>query len=221
VWVHEEHRADRQRHLSADRIGHQGTAALVGNVRELHLLRAGDLRHRQVPKAAGADRSEGHGLFFRRGEHVAEIAVGLRRVRDDRHRRRADQHHRRDVLQRVEGNVRDERRIHGVRIEDDAQRVAVGRRGGDGLRADGSGCAAAILDHELLAELRRELRGEDARDLVDRAARREGDDDLHRLRGPRLRERGERRCQHRGKQRDQERSLHRNPHANMNRKVGE
>jgi hypothetical protein len=63
-------------------------------------------------------------------------------------------------------------------------RVAVGRRLGDGRCADISGRAGTVLDHELLAELGAQFLRDGASERVGRAAGREGDHHRDRTRGP-------------------------------------
>jgi hypothetical protein len=70
------------------------------------------------------------------------------------------------------------------------QRVAVRLGAKHELRAQIAAGTGAALDDELLAEARRELLRSRAREEVGGAARREGNDDAHRLRRIRLRERG-------------------------------
>ena len=57
------------------------------------------------------------------------------------------------------------------------QRVAVGRALDEGARADQAGAAGAVVDHDLLAERARKLLGDDARQRVDAAAGRIGNDE--------------------------------------------
>ena len=52
----------------------------------------------------------------------------------------------------------------------DQQRVAIGRRGGDRLEGHGAAAARPVLHHELLADLGRELRGDQPRVQVGIAA---------------------------------------------------
>jgi len=66
-----------------------------------------------------------------------------------------------------------------VRQSADEQRVAVGRRRRDGLRADERAAARAVLDDERLAELRRQALGDEAPDHVVAAAGRARHDDVH------------------------------------------
>ena len=63
-----------------------------------------------------------------------------------------------------------------------AQRVAVGRALGDDLEADAAVGAAAIVDHQRLAERRLRARRERPRHQIGAAARREADDQPHRPR---------------------------------------
>jgi hypothetical protein len=66
----------------------------------------------------------------------------------------------------------------------DDQCVAVGRGLGADSHADDARRAAAIIDHDLLAERGAKLVGNDARDRIDAAAGREGHD--HRDRAHRI-----------------------------------
>ena len=113
-----------------------------------------------------------------RGEHVLEILVRLHRAGGDRHRRGADDHHRLEILHRVERQLGIERLVHRVGVEDEHEGVAVGRALRHVLGADDAGGAGAVLDDELLLERLAELGGEQARQRVDRAARRVGRDEL-------------------------------------------
>src|SRR5262249_17170036 len=96
---------------------------------------------------------------------------------------RSDQADRGKIRFRVEIDLLVERRVGGkdgvVAVE---QRVAVGRRAGDGLGCDVAAGAQAVIDHKRLAEDLLELTAEDAGEHVACSARREGDDEGH---GPR------------------------------------
>jgi hypothetical protein len=52
----------------------------------------------------------------------------------------------------------------------DAERIAVGRRFRDRVDADSERAAGAVVDYDRLAELLGDSRGDDARDVVGRAA---------------------------------------------------
>jgi hypothetical protein len=60
------------------------------------------------------------------------------------------------------------------------QRIAVRRRVDAGLDRDVAAASGAILHHELLAEMLRQRLAHDARNGVDRAARRKTDQPAHR-----------------------------------------
>jgi len=62
----------------------------------------------------------------------------------------------------------------------DADGVAVGRGFRDGVDADGERAARAVVDDDRLAELLRDSRRDDARDVVGRAARGLRDDETQR-----------------------------------------
>jgi hypothetical protein len=64
---------------------------------------------------------------------------------------------------------------------DDTSSVAVRRRLGDQVVADGGGRARLVLHDEALLQLFLQLLGHQPREDVVGAARREADDDLHRL----------------------------------------
>ena len=95
---------------------------------ELDAELVAELRHREMADAARADRAVGNAAGFRfgGGDDVLERFVRLVDVGDERHRAGADQHQGRQVTQRVEGQIRDQRRVDCVCVEHDAKRVAVG-----------------------------------------------------------------------------------------------
>ena len=104
--------------------------------------------------------------------------------RTRRHRRmhqhdiaaRCDQSDRREILARVVADIGIERRVDRERARGDQERVAVGLGLGDLARRDGAAGAAAVLDHDGLAEARAHPLGDDARDHVVAAAGRVGHD---------------------------------------------
>ena len=95
---------------------------------------------------------------------------------------RRDQADRREILARVVADVGIERRVDRKRARRDQKRVAVGRGLGDLARRDGAAGAAAVLDHDGLAEPRAHPLGDDARDHVVAAAGRVGHDQRDRAR---------------------------------------
>ena len=127
------------------------------------------------------------------GRDFASAMNSLRRAH--RQRRMHDEHadltrERRDADEILEHVVRQllvEVRVRDVRGRLHHERVAVRRALRDEVGADRAGRAAAVVDHELLAELLGHLLEDDAPDDVVGAAGRENDDHAHRLRGIGLR----------------------------------
>jgi hypothetical protein len=112
------------------------------------------------------------GSFFAMRDDVAERFRRKRWMRHDDHRRPGDQPDRRKILGKV---------VAGIGTEADAGQqhgdgVAVRRRLGGVAGADHAAGAAAILDHDLLAERVRKLLPDDAAHRVDAAAGRIGHD---------------------------------------------
>jgi len=106
------------------------------------------------------------------------------------------------VLQRVVRQLLVDVRVADMGRGMNHQRVAVGRRLRHDVGTDGTGRAAAVLDHELLAHGFRELLEHDAADDVVGAARRPWDHDAHRLGRVRLgKDRNRRKHGHAGDQR--------------------
>ena len=102
-------------------------------------------------------------------------------MRGDDHRRGADQHDRREILQRIERQIGQEARIGAVGVEHQHERGAVRRRRDGGLRADRAGRAAAVLDQDRRFQVPLEHRLDAPRDQVGGAARRERNDDAQRF----------------------------------------
>ena len=75
-----------------------------------------------------------------------------------------------------------ERRVDGVIRGDEADGVAVGRRGQHHFHADIAASANAVLDDKLLTEIFRQILTEDTRDSVVGTARRERHSEAHRTR---------------------------------------
>ena len=104
-----------------------------------------------------------------------EFEGGVRaRHRDQRQQR--DQADRREVAQRVVACLRQEDGTDAVRERADHQRVAVRRLAGDGFGRDQRVRARPVLDDDRLAERRRHVLRDDARDDVGGAAGGETDD---------------------------------------------
>jgi hypothetical protein len=73
-----------------------------------------------------------------------------------------------------------QRRVDGVLVIGEQQRVAIRRRLGCELARDNAGGAGAVIDDHLLAEDLAELRAEKPRQEIGRAARRGGRDQTDR-----------------------------------------
>ena len=102
----------------------------------------------------------------------------------DHLRRLADRRDRQQILERVERKrLLHERIDHELPGEHDAERVAVRRRLGDRLRRDRAGGGGAVLDHDRLAGLARDVIAEQPRAEVGDAAGGEADDQADRLVG--------------------------------------
>ena len=111
-------------------------------------------------------------------------------IRDDHRRRFGELRDRDEILARVVTRVLVDQRIDVVAVRRLEQRIAVRGRFGDVRRSDVAAGARAVFNHDLPAEIARELLGDDAPDHIEAAAGRVTDDELHRLRrvlGGRLR----------------------------------
>ena len=139
---------------------------------ELQLL-AGEMRLGAGARAAVA---EGVGLRFRPRDQIGDrLDAGIGTHHE--HVRRVHQlRDRREVLDRIVGQVVEQRGVHRDRGRGHQQRVAV-RLGARGLsHADVAGRAAAIFDDDALPERLRHEGRKDAADDVGRSARRERHD---------------------------------------------
>ena len=87
-----------------------------------------------------------------------------------------------EILDRIERQLAVEPRHVGQAAVRQQQRVAVGRRFRDRVHADDAAGAAAVVDHDGLAEARGQRRAQHARDGADRAAGRERHDQADRFR---------------------------------------
>jgi hypothetical protein len=106
-----------------------------------------------------------------------------RRIDGEHVRHTGDQHHRLEVFHVIERHLRIQARVDRVRADGaHQQRIAVGRTFRDQLGTDVATGARSVVDDERLPERFRQLLRDRARQDVGRAARRERDDDPHRLR---------------------------------------
>ena len=128
---------------------------------------------------AAADAGRGIGELARIGLGVGDQLLDVfrrhRRMHHQHQRAGADQADRLEILARVVADIAVERRIDRQRPgAAEHQRVAVRRGLGDRARRDRAARAAAVLDHDLLAEHRAHLVGGDTRHDVVAAAGRVG-----------------------------------------------
>lgn len=166
---------------AAHQIGHQRAAALVGNVRDVGAGRSLEALERHVRRAADAASGHVDRLLLRQRDQFRQ-RLGLDLVvEDDAVRHVAGQRHRREVLERIVGKVRLHEGIDGERpVRADEQRVAVGRRVRHEFGADAAAGAAAVVDHNRLAERARNAFADDAADDVGVAAGGERHDQVDR-----------------------------------------
>jgi hypothetical protein len=109
-------------------------------------------------------------------------------MRDEEQGPVAELGHRREVPQRIEGELGEYVRVDDhCAVEAQHQRVPVGRGLRHELRPEVAARARAVLDDDLLAQPRREGLGDDARTVIGHTPGRERHDDPHRLYGVRLR----------------------------------
>ena len=161
---------------------------------------------------AGAERAEGvlAGVGLHHGgelAHVARRELGLHR---EHQVGQADLGDGLEVLQRVVGDLGEQRRVLDVGGDGHEQRLAVGRGAGDLLAADHAAGAGAVLDNDGLAPELGELAGEQPAGEVGGAARGKGHDHPDGLCGKRagLGERGWRNGSAGGRRRGGERAAH-------------
>ena len=103
-------------------------------------------------------------------------------MHDEQARKRHEQGNVREIRDRVEAELGVDRGRDALRDRDHAHRVAVGRRFRALLHADVAGTARAVVDDDLHVPGLREALGRQAADDIGRTARRERDDEAHRLR---------------------------------------
>ncbi|CPP17394.1 Uncharacterised protein [Bordetella pertussis] len=177
---------DRHRHHARHHIGERRVAALVGHVRDGRIRHALEQFGRQVRRGAGAragvERLGRVGLEI--GQQFADAFGRHRRIDHQHVHHGGDLGDRREVLDVVVARVLVQARIDGVRVDRaHVERVAVGRRVGARLGADIAAGAGPVLDHHGLAPHLAEIVGNQAREEIRAAARRERHDHRHGLGG--------------------------------------
>ena len=179
---HASHAWYRHLHLSSEQIGRCLAAAAIRNVIQFHSGHRREERREKV-LAATVTRRRVVDLAWARLHIGNEILQGVYRKRgdDDQHPGlAADQRNRREVFDRIERELRIQGGADGVGLRRKQQGIAVGRRLGDHLTADGRARAGLVLDDHALTEALRQLLGDEAHRPVDRASRRERNDDAYR-----------------------------------------
>ncbi len=184
------HRDEHELHLPADRVDDRRSAALV---RHVHHVDAGlqlEELARDVRRRADADGRVVELARVRLGvrDQLLDAGDGNRRVDDEDLRNHRGEAHRHEIALDVERQLLVELRVDRVRRQREQDRVAVGRRFRDDVGAEIAGGAAAVVDDDRLAELRRQRLDDDARNDVGAAARRIRDDELDRPGGIVLRD---------------------------------
>jgi hypothetical protein len=144
--------------------------------RELEQLAA------QVLEAADAAGGILHlpGFLLGKRDELADRFHRQLRMDDEQVRGGGDDRNRLEALDRIVGQLV-EPGIDRVDQRDHEQRVAVFRRIGGELAADDAAGAAAVVHHDLLAQPRAQLGGDQAADAVVDGARRERNDQPYRL----------------------------------------
>jgi hypothetical protein len=128
--------------------------------------------------AAGGGIVDLAGLVLRERNELRQRLCRQRRIDEHDERARRDEADRRKILARVVADIGIEGRIDGERSgATEAERIAVGRRARHLPGRDRAAGAAAVLDHDLLAERRSHGIGDDARHGVVAAACGVGDDE--------------------------------------------
>ena len=177
--------------MSRDQVGDCEARALVGDVGHLDPGDLFQLLRDQVPLRAVARGtiSELAGFLSRIGDELLQVLRRQRRVHDQHARRAAEERDVGEIAQRIEREALRERGRDAMRGDTrDDQCVPVGRGLRDELRADDAARPSAVLDDEILLQgLAQPLRYQ-ATQSVGGSARRERNDDAHRLGGPSLRE---------------------------------
>jgi hypothetical protein len=136
---------------------------------------------------AGGSKRELPGLGLRQRDQLVNALYGHRRVRNEHQRERAEARDAGEIAREAVGQLGVQARVRGERGGQEHQRVAVRRRARNELRADVAVAAAAVVDHELLAERLAELDRDQAAEDVGGPTGRERNHEPHRPRGVGLR----------------------------------
>ena len=193
-----QHEVEEHRHAAGDHVHDRQRIAAIGNVQ--HVDAGLDLEqfHREVVGRAVAGRgvTDVAGLRLRERDQLFKRLRREFRIDHHHHRNGAEQRHRREVLDRIEGQLGVERRRDRDRAWRQQQRVAVGRGLRHRIGAEIAAGAGLVLHHHRLAEALAEFSADKARERVGGAAGGERNHEGDRARG----HQGCAERRHRGKQ---------------------
>src|SRR5215472_17195722 len=168
--------------MPADGRGDRGPAAVEGDGHEIEP--EGLLEHFAGEVAGRSEPGMGVAVLAWAGFHPGDELLQVGRRNGGMHqqhlRRYAHKRYRREVGRGVEAELGEQARIDDECAADDEDGIAVGRRLRCQRGADIAAATGMVLHVELLAEPFGQLGREHARHSVDRAARREWRDHLHR-----------------------------------------
>ena len=173
---------EAERNVATQQVAHRGTGAAVRHRRDLRLRHQLEQFPGHLRGVAGRRDADLPGLFRGQCGNFFQRLRGQARVRHRDQRNCDELRDEREILQRPEADVlvqprRDRQRAH----VGDSQRVAIRRGFGAHRGAEVASGAGAVVDDDLIPRVL-EGTGRDRPDHeVGAAARREGNDDAHRL----------------------------------------
>ena len=159
--------------MPADQIGQRGTAAFVRHVHDVDLRCNLELLARHVKRRTHAAGTESQRARFRFRQRN-QIVHRTRRQRCGNDQPVGNAHrfrHRHEILARIERPLGVEGRRHTETGIDHQQCVAVGNRLGYEVRPDDGARARTVVDNHSLSQCFRQLRSQQPRRKISRAAR--------------------------------------------------
>ena len=165
----------RQCNVSGKQIDHRGRRAFVRYMHDADTGHGLEQFGREVRLAPAARRTvkQFTGMFLCKRNELPDRFHRHRVVHDQYLRGRYQHRNRREVPDRIVGELAIQTRIDGVRGRKDQQRVTIRRRLGDILGADIGARPRAVVDDDLLPPFLGQLLPQSAREYVRRAAGRE------------------------------------------------
>ena len=157
-------RAEHHRDMAAQEIGHGRSGPPIRNMDQLEAGRGGQQLSRQMADRANAGRAivERAGMVLGIGDQLGDRVHRQARMHHQHGRRQSDPADGCEVLARIKARTgvqaRADRQRAGIAKQ---ERVAVGRAARDRARPDRAAGAAAVLDHDRLAERLAHLLGHD------------------------------------------------------------